>query len=199
MCQVVASGDRRVDDGEARVREVKVKFHVWDREALFLTLKARGIELGEPFFQDDQAYAPDRWTFEDSRLGVSFPRLRTINNRHFFTLKQPTINAQAYVSFETEVADRDQMHQAILNMGFCPTVRVAKIRRTASLGNMSLYVDELDGLGMFLELDCPVSPHESVVAVQEALNAFVASLGVDVTRTEETCDALVRTAQLRAA
>ncbi|WP_131748803.1 CYTH domain-containing protein [Frankia sp. Cppng1_Ct_nod] len=181
------------------MREVKVKFHVRDREALFLVLKARGIELGEPFFQDDQAYAPDRWTFDDSRLGVSFPRLRTINDRHFFALKQPTINAQAYVAYETEVADRDQMHQAILNMGFCPTVRVAKTRRMANVGNVSLCVDELDSLGMFLELDCPVSAHQSAVAAQEALNDFVASLGIDVMRTEETCDSLVRTAQLRAA
>ncbi|WP_322766250.1 MULTISPECIES: class IV adenylate cyclase [unclassified Frankia] len=181
------------------MREVKVKFHVRDREALLLTLKARGIDLGEPFFQDDQAYAPDRWTFADSRLGVSFPRLRTINNRHFFALRRPTVNAQACDAYETEVADRDQMHQAILNMGFCPTVRVAKTRRTARVGDVSLCVDELDGLGMFLELDCPVPAHESVVVVQEALNAFVTSLCVDVTRTEETCDALVRTAQLRAA
>jgi adenylate cyclase class 2 len=178
------------------VREVKVKFRVSDREALLSALKAQGIELGEPFFQDDQAYAPDRWTFEDSRLDVSFPRLRTINNRHFFALRRSTINVQVCDVYETEIADRDQMHQAILNMGFCPTVRVAKTRRTARLKDILLCVDELDALGMFLELERSVSSYDSVAAVQEGLNNFVMSLRIDVGRVQETCDALVRTAQL---
>ena len=47
-------------------------------EALLVALKSRGIELSEPVFQDDQAYAPAGWQFGDSKLGVSFLRLRTV-------------------------------------------------------------------------------------------------------------------------
>jgi adenylate cyclase class 2 len=45
------------------VREVEVKYHVDDLEALLVALKARGIELSGPVYQDDQAYAPDGWQF----------------------------------------------------------------------------------------------------------------------------------------
>jgi adenylate cyclase class IV len=73
---------------EAAVREIEVKYQVEDMEALLVALKSRGIELSEPAFQDDQAYAPSWWEFGDSKLGVSFLRLRTVNGRHYFTLKQ---------------------------------------------------------------------------------------------------------------
>ena len=115
------------------LREVEVKYHVDDLEALLVALKARGIELSGPVYQDDQAYAPDGWQFGDSKLGVSFLRLRTVDGRHYFAVKQPGENAQACLEYETEVADRAAMHGAILHMGYYPTVRVAKARRTAAL------------------------------------------------------------------
>ena len=71
------------------MREIEVKYRVDDLEALLVALKSLGIELSEPVFQDDQAYAPAGWQFGDSKLGVSFLRLRTVQDRHYFTLKQP--------------------------------------------------------------------------------------------------------------
>lgn len=63
------------------MREIEVKYRVEDTEALLVALKSRGIELSEPVFQDDQAYAPAGWQFGDSKLGVSFLRLRTVAGR----------------------------------------------------------------------------------------------------------------------
>lgn len=68
------------NDGGA-VREVEVKYQVRDAEALLVALKARGIELNEPITQDDQAYAPEDWSYGDRKLGVSFVRLRTVDGR----------------------------------------------------------------------------------------------------------------------
>ena len=134
------------------VREVEVKYHVDDLEALLVALKTRGIELSDPVYQDDQAYAPDGWQYGDSKLGISFVRLRTVDGRHYFALKQPGENAQACLEYETEVADRAAMHSAILHMGYHPTVRVAKARRTATLEHCSLCVDDLEGVGAFRSL-----------------------------------------------
>lgn len=58
------------------MREVEVKYRVTDLEALLVALKACGIGLSEPVHQDDQAYAPVGWEFGESKLGVSFLRLR---------------------------------------------------------------------------------------------------------------------------
>jgi adenylate cyclase, class 2 len=177
------------------VREIEVKYRVADLEALLEMLKELGIELSDPVYQDDQAYAPAGWRFGDSKLGVSFARLRTVNGRHYFALKQPGENAQSCLEFETEVADRTAMDGAILRMGYRATVRVAKSRRVADLGHCTLCVDDLDGVGGFLELERLAADDAQAGVVQEELAAFVSSLGVAAVRTAETYDALVQAGQ----
>lgn len=54
------------------MREIEVKYRVHDLEALLVALKGANIALGDPSYQDDQAYAPVSWEFGDSKLGVSF-------------------------------------------------------------------------------------------------------------------------------
>ncbi|WP_131786577.1 class IV adenylate cyclase [Protofrankia symbiont of Coriaria ruscifolia] len=176
------------------MREVEVKYQVQDTEALLVALKARDIELSAPVTQDDQAYAPVGWSYGDGKLGVSFVRLRTVDGQHTFTLKRPAENALSCDEYETAVADRDQMHSAILAMGFRATVRIVKVRRTAALPDLELCVDEVAGLGTFLELERMVSDDAPGEAVQAELAAFVASLEIDATRTDETYDSLVRAA-----
>jgi len=177
------------------MREVEVKYRVSDLEALLSALKTRGIELSDPVYQDDQAYAPIGWDFGDSKLGVSFLRLRTVDGRHYFALKQPAGNAQDCLEYETEVADREAMNGAILRMGYRPTVRVAKTRRVSSLADFSLCVDDLEGVGAFVELERLVPDEADADIVQSELAGFVASLDIAAARTAETYDSLVRTAQ----
>ena len=174
------------------VREVEVKYRVRDAEALLAALKQRGIELGVLVRQDDQAYAPDGWVYGDARCGVPFARLRTVAGRHVFTVKRPAENVLSCEEHETVVADRDQMHDAILAMGFWPTVRIVKTRRTATFGDLVLCVDELDGLGVFLEVERMVPGDVPGEAVQEELSRFVASLGIEAEQTGQTYDSLVR-------
>jgi adenylate cyclase class 2 len=174
------------------VREVEVKYQVADPESLLVALKARGIELGPPALQDDQAYAPDWWAYGDDRDGVPFARLRTVNGRHTFTVKRPVGNLLSCEEHETVVADRDQMQAAILAMGFYPTVQIVKVRRTGTLDDMAVCVDELDGLGMFLEVERMVGGDVPGGVVQAALCRFVESLGIEAERTEQTYDWLVR-------
>jgi adenylate cyclase class 2 len=174
------------------VHEVEVKYRVRDIGTLLAALRMRGIELGAPFRQDNQAYAPDGWVYGDDRRGVSFARLRTVDGRHVFTLKRPAENALWCEEHETAAADRDQMHRAVVAMGFRPTVRIVKMRRTGSLGDLVLCVDELDGLGVFLEVERMVPDGVPGEAVQTGLSRFVASLGIDAEQTGQTYDVLVR-------
>lgn len=178
----------------AGVREVEVKYQVAGGEAVEAALRRRGVVFGPPVRQDDQAYAPAGWEYGDAKLGVSFVRLRTVDGLHTFTLKRPAENALSCEEYETAVADRAQMHQAIVAMGFYPTTRIVKVRRTGSIDGGTVCVDEVDGLGAFLELERIVSDEVSGEVVQAELDAFVAALGVDAERTEETYDSLVRAA-----
>jgi adenylate cyclase, class 2 len=177
------------------VREIEVKYRVDDVEGILAALKSQGIEVSDPIHQDDQAYAPAEWQFGDSKLGVSFLRLRTVAGRHYFTLKQPTQNDQACLEYETEVTDREAMHHAALHMGYRPTVRIIKIRRTANIGSCSLCIDEVEGVGGFIEAERMAPDDADAQVVQAGLAALIESLGTLTTRTTETYDSLVHAAQ----
>jgi len=114
---------------------------------------------------------------------------------HYFTLKQPAGSAQDCLEYETQVTDRQAMHHAAIQMGYRPTVRIAKTRRTAALDGCSLCVDDVEGLGGFLELERMAPDDADTRAVQAGLAAFVASLGIEATRTDQTYDSLVHAVQ----
>ena len=174
--------------------EIEVKYHVLDRDGLLAALAARGIDLPSPTVQDDQAYAPQSWTPGTSRIGVTFARLRTQDGRCTFTTKTPVDNVLACEEHETVVADRESMHRAIVAMGYRPTVRVRKSRRTARVGSYSLCLDEVAGVGTFLEVEAVSAHLEGMTQTQAELSAWVEALGVPVERTSATYDQFVRTA-----
>jgi adenylate cyclase class 2 len=178
----------------SHAREIEVKYRVHDLDELETALTRLGAQISRSVHQDDQAYAQDGWHYGMSKLGVAFARLRTQDSRHLFTLKRPTDNEMACLEFETEVADRDQMHEAIQHMGFYPTVRIVKTRRTARLGELSLCLDEVELIGAFLEIEKVIGPGQSGGAVQAELHAFACSLGVELERATDTYDSLVRAA-----
>lgn len=178
------------------MREVEVKFRVRDVALLIDALAARGIELGPPVRQDDQAYAPVDWDYGAARVGVPFARLRTVEGRHTFTVKRPAENVLSCEEYESLVDDLHQMHLAVLAMGFRATVRIGKVRRTAVLdgGEMALCVDDVDGLGTFVEVERLVPDGVPGEVVQAGLARFVMSLGVEAERSEDSYDTLVRSA-----
>lgn len=175
-------------------KEIEVKYRLDDPEELERALLARGVVLSSPVYQDDQAYAQRGWSYEQSKLGVTFARLRTENRRHIFTIKKPLDNEMTCLECETEVGDRDQMHAAILVMGFYPTVRIIKTRRTALLGEISFCLDDVEHAGTFLEVEKIIGPGESATDVQAELDHFVRSFGLAMERTKDTYDSLVRAA-----
>lgn len=98
------------------------------------------------------------------------------------------------MTHETVVADRLQMHHAIIAMGFRPTVRILKVRRTAAVGDLVLCVDEVDDVGVFLEVERLVPDGVPGEEVQAELTRFVASLEIKAERSVQTYDSLVRAA-----
>ncbi|WP_159945420.1 MULTISPECIES: class IV adenylate cyclase [unclassified Nocardiopsis] len=176
------------------MREIEAKYRVADRDALLAALRRAGVRLAEPVGQDDQAYAPAGWEFGMPKAGRTFARLRTQCGRHVFTTKTPAANAMECVEHETAVADREQMHRALVRMGYVPAVRIVKTRRAGAAGEIAVCVDELRGLGVFLEVELTVDDDRDGPAAQTALDTWVRSLGVGLERTTDTYDTLVHAA-----
>ncbi len=184
------------DDGRGagQMREIEVKYRVHDLAALESALTQRGAVLSRPVRQDDQAYAPRDWAYGQPKTGVVFARLRSEDGRCVFTVKKPLDNEMACAEHETAVADRTQMHQAVLAMGFVPTVRIVKTRRTATLGDVALCLDDVEHAGLFFEVEKVLVAADHPTAIQDQLDAFARSLGVALERVTDTYDSLIRAA-----
>ncbi|NVI91490.1 class IV adenylate cyclase [Actinomadura sp. BRA 177] len=176
-------------------QEIEVKYRVIEQDALLHALTDQGVSLCTPILQEDQAYAPTWWDYGKPKTGVPFGRLRTVQGQHLFTVKTPQDNEMACLEAETIVADAEQMHDALLQMGFRPTVRIVKERRTGRAGRWSLCVDQVEGIGPFLEIEAVTTADESGLAIQAQLDAWANNLGVKLERVTDTYDSLVRLAQ----
>ncbi|MFI6813295.1 class IV adenylate cyclase [Nonomuraea sp. NPDC050328] len=179
------------------MQEIEVKYRLLHTtaEGVALSLASHGVRLSAPVRQDDQAYAQPGWDYGQSKVGVAFARLRTQGNRHLFTVKTPLANEMACLEHETIVADREQMHQAVVQMGFQPTVRIVKTRRTGQAADgIAVCVDEVEHAGLFLELETVTGAGEPGEAAQERLDAFARSFGLALERVTDTYDSLVRRA-----
>lgn len=60
-------------------------------------------------------------------------------------------------------------------MGYRATIRIAKTRRTATIGDRSLCVDDLEGVGVFIEVERLAPDDADEHAIQAELAAFVES------------------------
>lgn len=178
-----------------KAQEIEVKYRVIEQDALLHALADQGVSLSAPVLQEDQAYAPTWWDYGKPKTGVPFGRLRTVQGKHLFTVKTPQDNEMACLEAETIVADAEQMHDALLQMGFRPTVRIIKERRTGRAGRWSLCLDQVEGVGPFLEIETVTTADESGLAIQAQLDEWANNLGVKLERVTDTYDSLVRLAQ----
>ena len=93
----------------------------------------------------------------------------------------------------------EQMHHALLALGCQATVQAGKTRRVARVGEYALCVDQVDGVGAFLEVEVMTAATDDVVRVQGQLAPRVNGLGTPVERVSATYDQLVAPARLPAA
>ena len=175
--------------------EIEARYRVDEPQRLVERLEAIGVCLSLPVDQDDQAYAPLSWRYGMDRIGVPFARLRTEGDQHLFTVKTPISDVRTCRERETVVADRAAMHEAILMMGFRPTVQIRKRRRRAWVADgHTVCVDEVEHAGWFVEVEALAEPDDDHEAVRAGLEWWIDSLRIATSRVTESYDTIVRAA-----
>lgn len=89
-----------------------------------------------------------RWCKTIKRTRPSHVAVRAVEGRG--AVRVPGKNKLSCEEHETVVADRNQMHAAVVAMGFTPRVRIVKVRRRGQWGEVSTCLDDVAGPGMFL-------------------------------------------------
>ncbi len=160
-------------------KEIEVKARLRDAGAVEKKLRELGCELSDPKTQDDRAFVDDNYgPFDEFQPGKNILRIRKMKDKAVFTLKQPELNEQDAIEYETEVSHPEELAEALKLMGYKEMAQVHKVRRSARYNNWEVNLDEVDGVGTFIEVECIATSDDSAKVVQEELLTFLEALGV---------------------
>lgn len=173
------------------MREVEVKAKVVNKDILQSKLTDLGIVLGDPIFQKDTIFVPEGQSALPVSHGIRVLRIREQGGKFLFTLKYSVTDNLDKVERELEISDPTVLSQIILDLGFVHIATVEKMRRKAQIGELEICVDEVNGLGVFIEVEKLVDG-EDVTGVQDELGRFLGTCGIsDENRVYDGYDVLM--------
>ncbi|MEK7608241.1 MAG: class IV adenylate cyclase [Patescibacteria group bacterium] len=160
-------------------KEIEVKARVQNLEVIAKELARRGCVLSDPIEQRDIIFVDSSYgEFEKFHPKKNLLRIRNAKGKFIFTIKQPQSNELDSIERETEIANPEEMEQALLLMGYHERVRVSKIRKTAKYQNWEICLDEVEGIGSFVEIEELTDDKANPDEIQRRILEFLKSLGV---------------------
>tara|TARA_Y100000310_G_scaffold345733_1_gene468996 strand:- start:7169 stop:7705 length:537 start_codon:yes stop_codon:yes gene_type:complete len=158
------------------MKEIEVKAKVKDKELILSKLKEMNIELQDPITQKDIVFIPKQFEGKPP-LGTNVLRIRDQDGKLTFTLKQPQKNELDCIEKEITLDNAQQMHDIIIMLGFKVYAEFSKTRRKAKYNGLEICLDEVSGLGSFIEVE-RLAEEGDAEKIQEELFAFLMKLGV---------------------
>lgn len=175
------------------MQEIEVKARVRDVDHLKKALREKGVVFNAPDRQHDIVYTEGDWEFVKFQNDRNILRIRNQTERSILTLKRPGVNELHSTEHETSIADPKEMHEILLLMGYNPIVEVKKNRQKAKALGLEFCLDEVEGLGWYIEVEKLTEDDSRVEEVQEELIAFLESVGLSrEDRESRGYDTLVR-------
>ncbi|MEF8799430.1 MAG: class IV adenylate cyclase [Halolamina sp.] len=165
--------------------EVELKVRA-DHDRVREAVVAHGAERVSHVRQVDSYYdAPHREFAEtDEALRIRLETDRSAGDgapTTKLTYKGPLVEAESKSreEHETAVADAEAMAGVLSGLGFEPAATVEKERESFQLGEYTLMLDHVDGLGEFVEIEREVSGEAAIEAAREDAAALLRELGLD--------------------
>ncbi len=160
------------------MKEIEVKAKLCDRKTVMTALTKLGCVFSEPVEQRDTVYAENIGSLETFRSNRLFLRLRIVNHaKTLLALKQPKSNGLDKLEYETEVSSEEETEKMPTLIGYQKGAVVAKTRITTQNQGYEICLDEIEGLGSFIEMEKLTEQGEARV-IQDELFTFLTSLGV---------------------
>lgn len=140
------------------MREIEIKARVADKQSLLNKIKEQGIELGPAKTHHDVVFCkPGQQDYEP---GSIWHRIRTENNQTvMWTMKVDTGRKLDSIEHEITVSDGEELETMLKQMGLELYSDLTKTRQKAKIGNIEVCLDDVDGLGTYIEAEMLVADH----------------------------------------
>jgi adenylate cyclase class 2 len=160
------------------MREIEIKAKVSNKQALIDKITQSGIQLSDPIKQHDVVYGQK--DVADNAPGSIWLRIRTENDtKIIFTLKQSHQGGLDSIEHETEVSDSEELASIILRLGFTLYSDLIKTRQKAKFNDIEICVDDVEGLGVFIEAEQLANEDADGELIAKNLWSELEKFGVD--------------------
>ncbi len=161
------------------IKEIEVKAKIQDKENLIKTFEKEGIPFGIEVIQNDSVFINYSEKYADYPDGAVFARIRVTKDKVLFTVKKPQgsmKNNLSKLEKEVVVSDAKITSEMIELMGYKKAMELNKKRRKANFNNYEICIDEVEGLGDFIEVE-KMSDEDDEVVFNE-LFSFLEKFGI---------------------
>ena len=130
--------------------EVEVKAKVKGLEKIEKKLKNLNARFIKTETQEDIYFAHPSRDFSETDEAV---RVREINDKFFLTYKGPKVDAETKTREEIEIPVEENIIVILEKLGFTKWRSVKKERKTYKLNDLTICLDNVSGLGNFMEIE----------------------------------------------
>jgi adenylate cyclase class 2 len=156
--------------------EIEVKAKIKNLDNIISKLEEIGCVLNQPVAQDDCVYNKKGISPKNHSHGTPVLRIREQVGKITFTLKKNRNNELDCIEKEVNVSDKNKLEEIIKLLDFEKTVEVHKKRRRGEYNDYEICLDEVDGLGSFIEVEKMTD--ENGEKIQNELFDFLQTLGI---------------------
>lgn len=134
-------------------REIEIKAKIQNTNSLRSFLQNKGCIFSPTVTQIDKIYLPKGFTFATKKLTDPVLRIRSEGTKSILTFKRSQSQDLDKIEIETVIEDPVSMHEMIVQLGFELSIEVQKTRETTKYGDFTVCIDNVVGLGAFIELE----------------------------------------------
>ncbi len=163
--------------------EVELKFPVDSHEMIRQQLKSLEVTSESVSEHCDEYFNHSLLDFAAQDIALRF---RSRANQHILTYKGPNLDQRAKVREEIELdfepADKDKFRRMLFGMGFHSVAEVNKKRDSIAVvcegQAIEVCLDEIQGVGTFVELEQVVGSKSEIEAAKRNLESLAVRLGI---------------------
>ena len=157
--------------------EVEIKVKIDDKDKVVKQLKKLGFKFIKKKFQEDIYFNGIDRDFKETDEAL---RIRDEDGNFFVTYKGKKIDkiSKTREEIEVKIEDKEKMRQIFKKLGFKEVPPIRKIREIYRKGDMEASIDEVEGLGLFLELEKVISDINDKDEVLEEMMDILKALNI---------------------
>ena len=162
--------------------EIEVKARLENMALVKEKLNALGCMFSQPKTQDDMVWVERNGSLDEFFLNNVFLRIRIQDGKKIILTakksKEKTGDGSLVKREHEVVVDSADEARGILEMlGLKEAVRVIKTRQTTHYKDFEICIDDIDGLGVFIELE-KIGSEEDAEKIQKEMIEFLAMLEI---------------------